>query len=238
MKLLRSVLFFILTFSAQLALAQGKRTYAVIENFSRVSVFGPFKITLVPSDKNYLQLDYGSVDPDDVIAEADEDVMILKLRNRKYLNDWKENRSTDYVQVMLHYKSLDEITAKAGAKVQNDEPLVSRNLLIESDMGAEVNLKVKAKNLYVKCNMGSDNRLSGKTEMLEVKANMGALLNARDLSAEHCYVKAGMGADVKVHVTVELKVNASMGAIVRYYGNPTVIDSTTTLGGEVTSRNQ
>lgn len=222
----------------RVAVGQQRRNYDVPENFTRISVFGPFKVTLVPADKNSILLDYGRMDSDDVVAEVDDDQLVLKMRNRKYLNDWKENRSSDYVGVLLYYKSLDEISAKAGAIVDNDGWLVSRNLLIESDMGAQVSLHVKAKNLYVKCNMGSDNRLSGKTEMLDVKAGMGSILNARQLQSEVCRVKAGMGADVRVHVAGEIKVKASMGAIVHYSGNPDIIDSTTTLGGEVISRNQ
>lgn len=230
--------FFLAALSFHWLLAQSKRAYPVSENFTRVSVFGPFKVILVPSDKNYIQLDYGRIDPDDVIAEADKDEMILKMRNRKYLNDWKENRSSDYVKVTLYYQNLDEISAKAGAVLQNDEPVISRNLLIESDMGAAVNLKVKTKNLYVRCNMGSDNRLSGRTEHLDIKAGMGAVLGAHELIAETCYVKAGMGAEVNVYAAGELKVSASMGAIVHYSGNPAVVDSTTAFGGEVLSRNQ
>lgn len=235
---MRFISAFIFAFTAQLVYAQGKRAFHVPEDFSVISVFGPFKVTLVPSDKNSVMVDYGRIDPDDVIAETNKNQLTLKMRNRKYLNDWKENRSSDYVKVILYFKNIDEISAKAGAMVRNEEPLVSRNLLIESDMGAEVTLKVNAKNLYVRCNMGSDNRLSGKAEQVEIKANMGAVLNARELMVESCYVKAGMGAEVKVHVTGELKVNASMGAIVHYSGNPSVIDSTTALGGEVLSRNQ
>lgn len=208
------------------------------ETFTRISVFGPFEILLVPADRNSLFFNYGHLDPDDVIAEVDEGRLTLKMRNRKYLNDWKENRGSDYVKVRLAYKSLDEVIARAGAIVRNDETLVSRNLLIDSDMGAEVKLKVKAKNLYIQCKMGSDNRISGKSELLDIRAGMGALLDAQNLVAESCYIKAGMGADVKVHVTGELKVNASMGAIVHYTGNPAILDSSTALGGEVISRNQ
>lgn len=218
--------------------AQPKRTYQFSESFTRVSVFGPFKVTLVPSDKNELILNYEKIDPDDVVTEIDDDRLVLKMRNRKYLDDWRENRGSDYVNVILHYNSLDEISVKAGAVVSNESFLVSRNLLIESDMGAQVNLNVKAKNLYIKCNMGSDNRITGKTDLMDIKAGMGSMLNAGDLAARSCFIKASMGAEVKVQVTEELVANASMGAVVHYNGNPVKTDFTTALGGEVLSRNR
>ncbi|GIV36331.1 MAG: hypothetical protein KatS3mg032_0710 [Cyclobacteriaceae bacterium] len=205
------------------------------DNITSVTVFGPFRLTIIPAGENRVAFDYGTVHPDDVIAEAEKGILILKLRNRKYLDDLKEDRPAHYVKVRLYIKDLEEIKARAGAVVRNEPEmfLKSRNLLIESEMGADVRLQLLAKNLYVRCSMGSNTSLSGKTTLLEIKAGMGAILNARNLVSEVCKARASTGAELDVHARGSLDVDASMGAVVYYSGNPRLTDTTLLFGAEI-----
>ncbi len=210
------------------------------DNTTSVSVFGPFRLTIIPAEESRVVFDYGPVHPDDVIAEAEKGTLVLKLRNRKYLDDLKEDRPAHYVKVKLYIKNLEEIKARAGAVVRNEPetPLKSRNLLIESEMGADVRLQLLAKNLYVRCSMGSNTSLSGSTTVLDIKAGMGAILNARKLISEACKVKASTGAEVDVHARESLDVDASMGAVVHYSGNPRLTDTILLFGAEIVKHKQ
>ena len=204
------------------------------DNITSVTVFGPFRLTIIPAEENGVVFDYGSVHPEDIIAETEKGTLVLKMRNRKYLDDLKEDRPAHYVKIKLYIKNIEEIKARAGAVVRNESatPLKSRNLLIESEMGADVSLQLLAKNLYVRCSMGSNTSLSGSTTVLDIKAGMGAILNARKLISEVCKVKASTGAEVDVHARGSLDVDASMGAVVHYSGNPRQTETLLLFGAE------
>jgi hypothetical protein len=209
------------------------------ESFNAIDVFGPFKVELIKSDKNRIELNYKDVDSDDVVAEVSRNTLKLKLRNRHYVNDWDSEKAwDDYIQVKVYYTDLDAINAQAGAIVLTGGQLKSKNLAIESSMGAEVSLDVLSKNLYLKSTMGAVARLSGNTEYLEVKSSMGGVIKAAQLKSKTAYIKANMGAEVFVFVTDEIEVAAGLGAVVDYLGNPGVRLTSTNLGAEVRGRQQ
>jgi hypothetical protein len=203
------------------------------ENFTSVSAFGPFKVTLRSSGYQALKIDDKRMGPDDVVAEVDRGVLVLRLRNRRYLDDVIEDRPLGYIPVIVYYTELEEIKAHAGAIVQSEEPVKARNLLVEGSKGAEVRLQVLTKNLYVKSNMGASIFLSGKTHLLEVFAGMGADLNCKNLLSSVARVKASMGSYVHLHVQEELSVRASFGSEVRYSGKPRVTNVHTLFGSEL-----
>jgi hypothetical protein len=111
--------------------------------------------------------------------------------------------------------------------------LKSRNLALQSSMGAEMRMDVLAKNLITKVTMGGIMDVEGKSETLDIKANMGGVLKASHLESKLVYVSASMGAEVDVRATDEIEINAGFGAIVNYTGDPSVRHTTKNFGAEV-----
>ncbi len=211
-----------------------------LESFSSLDVFGPFDVELIASDHNQVELDYKGIDSEDVVAGVSRNTLRLKLRNRHYVNDWNSDkkRNSQYIRVKVYYKDIDEIKAQAGAIVTSAGQLKSKNLVIESSMGAEVSMEVLTKNLYLKASMGALVSLKGQSENVEVKSSMGAVVKARQLQSRTAFVKASMGSEVYVCVTEKLEVSAGLGAVVDYTGSPAVRHSTSTFGAEVRGREQ
>lgn len=231
--------FFIILVWLVPACALGQKKVLNPESFSAIEVFGPFKVELIKSDKNRIEIYFEDIDSDDVVAEVSRNTLKLKLRNRHYFNDWESEKAwDDYIRVKVYYTDIDEIKAQAGAIVSATGRLKSKNLAIDSGMGAEVSLDVLAKNLYLKSTMGAVARLSGNTEYMEVKSSMGGVIKAAQLQSKTAYIKASMGAEVFVFVTDEIEVAAGLGAVVDYMGSPGVRHTNTNFGAEVRGRQQ
>jgi len=230
MKYLIAILIFCVSLSTS-----AQKIEETVDSFTKIDVFGPFEVELIKADKESLEMDYQSIDPEHIVAEVSRGELKLKLRNKHYMNDWTANDypRSNYVRVRVYYVELNEVRAQAGAEVFSKGILKSRNLALECSMGAEMTLDVFAKNLYTKANMGAVVTLTGQTETFDVKANMGAVLKASQLQSKMVYVSANMGAEVKVNALEEIEISAGFGATVDYTGSPNVRHTNKNFGAEV-----
>jgi hypothetical protein len=208
--------------------------------FTAIDVFGPFEIELIKADKEGIDMKAINVDKDDLTVEVHRGQLILKLRTRHFLTDWDSDKfkNEPRIKTKIYYKQLDDIKIAAGASLESEEIIESKKLVIEGSMGAETDLKTKAETMYVRSSMGATMNLRGETDFLEVKANMGAVLNATRLESKSVLVRASMGSDVNVFASEEVDIDASMGASVRYSGEPTVRHTNTKIGADVRKRDR
>jgi hypothetical protein len=208
--------------------------------FTSIDVFGPFEIELIKADKEGIDMKAINVDKDDLTVEVHRGELILKLRTRHFLTDWDSDKfkNEPRIKTKIYYKQLDDIKIAAGASLESEEIIESKKLVIEGSMGAEMDLKTKAETMYVRSSMGATMNLRGETDFLEVKANMGAVLNATRLVSKSVLVRASMGSDVNVFASEEVDIDASMGASVRYSGEPTVRHTNTKIGADVRKRDR
>jgi len=217
--------------------ASAQRTTLQLSSFRDIDIFGPFEVTLVKSEKEEAEIDYRGINKEDVISSAEKGVLKLKIKNRHYIDDWKNDRQHNkYILVTLYYKDIDMIDASAGAVVTTDGTLKSKYLSIDCTMGAEVTLDIFTEKAELVSNMGAVLEVSGQTSHVEVNANMGGILKASHLESKTAYVKANMGADVTVNVTEALEASAGFGAQVEYIGGPSVRHTSKNFGGEVNRR--
>ncbi|MCI0750909.1 MAG: DUF2807 domain-containing protein [Flammeovirgaceae bacterium] len=201
--------------------------------FNALDVFGPFKVELIKADKESLELDFKDVDRDDIVFEVDHGKLKLKLRNRHFINQWRDEEDIDYIKARVYYVSLNEIEIEAGTLLKSEETIKSKNLRLACSKGAELRLDVIAKEVFIKTSMGGEVLLKGITDYLEIYASMGAELNTLDLESKSVFVKATMGADVKVFASKEIDISAGLGAAVDYSGGPLVRHSSSSFGADV-----
>jgi hypothetical protein len=206
--------------------------------FTSIDVFGPFQIELIKSDHEAIDMQVIHVDKNNLTVEVHRGQLVLKLRGRHFLTDWDSDkfRKEPRIKTKIYYKELDELKIAAGGSVESSEPVKSKKLVIECSMGSEIDLAVTAETMYVRSSMGATVNLRGQTDFLEVKANMGAVLNANRLESKSAFVKANMGADVSINATEEVDIDASMGASVRYSGDPTVRHTNRKIGADIQKR--
>ncbi|MBX2945619.1 MAG: DUF2807 domain-containing protein [Cyclobacteriaceae bacterium] len=214
--------------------ATAQKSTETIGSFTKIDVFGPFEVELIKADRESLELDYRGIDPEHIVTEVNRGELKLKLRNKHYMNEWKDDfPRSKYIRAKVYYTELTDLRAQAGAEIFSQGTLKSRNLALDCSMGAVMQLDVVSKNLYTKANMGAEVNLTGQAETFEVKANMGAVLKASQLLSKIVYVNANMGAEVKVKALDEIEVSAGFGATVDYTGNPNVRHTNRNFGAEV-----
>jgi hypothetical protein len=224
----------LLAFIVSPILAQ--KTTFQFSGVNKLDVFGPFEVELIKSDKEYAEIDLNGIEKEDVVYEANRGELRLKLKNRHYINEWKNDRHSRYILVKMHYKDIDIIDASAGAVVKSNEQIKSKYLSVKCTMGAEVTLDIYAKKIIAETKMGGELEMTGQTEDLKVDANTGGVLKAAHLESKFVYVRASMGAEVIVNATEELEASAGFGALVDYVGGPTVRHTSRNFGGEVNRR--
>jgi len=204
-----------------------------IAPFTSLQVFGPFQVELIKSNKEAIEMEVRGVDKEDVVVSSEHGVLKVKLKNRHYVNQWRDENDIDYIKTRIYYVSLDHIQAEAAAKIKSQEPVTSKNLELICSKGAWVYLQVSAREVHVKTSMGGETLLKGKTEFLEVHASMGAEYKSVDLESKVVFVKATMGAEVDVYASHEIDISAGLGADVKYSGGPVVRHSNATFGADV-----
>jgi hypothetical protein len=206
-------------------------------SFNELDIFGPFDVEIIKSETDRVEVDFNGIDRDDIVTEIHKGTVRLKFKNHHYMEEWKnDNRHSRYVLVKVYYKDIDVVEAGAGAVVYSKETLVSKYLSIDCTMGAEVTLDILAHRVEAISNMGGILKMTGQTDHLDVKANMGGVLKASQLESKTVYVKANMGAEVRVNATEEIEASAGFGAIVSYVGGPSVRHTSRNFGGEVNKR--
>ena len=228
----------ILTLLLSLVSIVGFSQKETLAHFTAIEIFGPFEIELIKSDKEAIEMRTINVDKDDLTVEVNRGELLLKLRTRHFLTDWDSDkfRNEPRIKTKVYYKDLDEIKIAAGASLKSEEILKSKKFVLEGSMGADLELKIQAETIYVRSSMGATLNLQGETDFLEVKANMGAVLNASRLISKVVFVKASMGSDANVYASDEVDIEANMGAIVRYSGEPMVRHTNTKIGADIRRR--
>jgi Putative auto-transporter adhesin, head GIN domain len=207
-----------------------------VKDFKVMYVFGPFKVNLVKSDMNKVEIDYNGIDAEEVLVKSKEGELSIKLRNRNFFdfgnNDW-ERKNHRFAKVTIHYKEIMAIEARAGAIVRANETIEVKELFLVSKMGADMRLDVKVQKLELESSMGSEVKLTGTTETLKIKSKMGSEVDASYLQSQDVMVSSSMGSQVSVFAEKELDASADFGASITYRGNPSMKHTSRFLGAEV-----
>src|ERR1041385_6229350 len=97
-------------------------------SFKGISIFGPFKVTLVKATASRAEIDYRGIDPDDVTFDCSNDEFEIKLRTRSlfdFSNNSNRYGNRSYAIVTIYYTSLDAIEVKGGASLHAAETITS-----------------------------------------------------------------------------------------------------------------
>lgn len=205
-------------------------------SFTEISVFGPFKVTLVKAASSKVEIDYRDIDPDDVIAECSGGELEIKMRTHGFFDfddDYERYKDNRKALVTIYYTSLEEMEVRGGATLRASQPVSEKRLKLVSRMGAEVRLDLQVKELVVESSMGSEMDLAGTADTFDLRAKMGTDIDASQLKCQEVTVRASMGADVKVYAEKELNASANFGASVSCKGNPAHKNTSGSFGADI-----
>ena len=177
---------------------------------------------------------------ENVSVEADENLQdiimtevtdgVLKIHTKKNISKSKSKK------VMVHFKTISNITATSGSDVYGKNTITVQNLELKTTSGSDMTLDVETHTLTCKATSGSDLKLTGKTINLTAEATSGSDINAAQLIAQTSNVKASSGSDITINTTKELIAKASSGGDVKYYGTPEKVNKSASSSGSITQK--
>ena len=139
-------------------------------------------------------------------------------------------------KVWVDAKEIHMINTSGGADLRGENVVNSSDLELSASGGSDIKMEIIAKRVEVEVSGGADITLSGTTDFLKAHSSGGSDLNAYDLVAQKANLEASGGSDINVHVEEELDGRASGGADISYTGNPNVINTNTSAGGDIIHR--
>jgi len=175
-----------------------------------------------------------------VVVEADENIQkVIKTevsggRLKIFLEEGVSNAKMMKVHVTL--KQLTALEGNSGSDVRSLNKIKSESLKINASSGSDVSMEVSCNQLVLDSSSGSDLTVAGTTQWLKAVSSSGSDLKASKLEAEKADVSASSGSDLDIKVTKEIKAHASSGSDVTVYGKPSIRDSNSSSGGEVSFR--
>lgn len=91
--------------------------------------------------------------------------------------------------------------------------------------------------LNVETSGGGDVRVSGACKTAMINASGGADFDGKNFNCQSATVTSSAGADVEIHASQTASGDASSGADIRFYGNPTNVTRNESSGGDVEVKN-
>jgi len=175
-----------------------------------------------------------------ITVEADENLQeliitevidgVLKIHCKEQIGKASSKK------VNVNFKSVSGITSTSGSSVHATNVITTDNLKLKSSSGSSMRVKVNTNDLTCDSSSGSSLKVSGNTISLTAEASSGSTIKAGDLKAESSEASASSGANLTVNTSKALIAKASSGAIVKYYGNPEMLDTDKSSGGSVSQR--
>ena len=214
------------------AFAQDSETRDV-GSFEALKVSHGIKVILVEGEEGVIKVKTRSFDPDDVSTNVVSGMLKIKFRSSSLFDLDEDDYKPRRVTVEVPYHGLAYMEAGTGALITGDVVIKEEELIMESSMGAEIDLAVAVEVLELESSMGSIVQLEGSAETAEIQANMGAVIDCEDLTTDYLRAKASMGADLKATARREADASAGMGGVVRIYGQPDKQYISKSFGGEV-----
>lgn len=163
-------------------------------------------------------------------TEVVDDVLKISY-DRESLNDWTSGGKK--LKAYVSFKTLDKITASAGAEVMIQGTIKEEVLTVFLNSGAILKGKIEAGKMIMEAESGAHATLSGSSGAFNLNANSGAKVSAYELSTGKADLRCTTGGKIEVTVNEEMKVNASTGGNIHYKGEAKITDVNTSIGARV-----
>ena len=193
-------------------------------DFNSVYVFGNLSVRLVKSDSTYAVIKGDSAYLGKISTKVKDNQLIVKFNKMG---------SAKTMTVVIFYKSINEIIAKAGATVVANQVFEVDNFYLKLSQGSDAVIEVICNSMNVKVAQGSDLNIKGKVTDLNVVSNSGAMFLGYNLKVINANMKADTGGGINVSVSGDLDATAHTKGIIFYKGVPKSISQDVSTGGEI-----
>lgn len=149
--------------------------------------------------------------------------------------DLVKYNKTPTIKVIITYKKLRGLRARAGASAYTEQPISGDKLELRFSSGASGEIEVAQNSLEINVSEGGDLELRGETDWQEIKVATGGTLSAYKLEAANTVARANTGGSAKVMTTKSIDARANTGGSITYKGDPKKVQEKDGLSGTVRS---
>jgi putative autotransporter adhesin-like protein len=173
-------------------------------------------------------------------VEADDNIIPLiqtEVRNGILFISTEGSYSTEHgPTITVRMPDITKLSIDGGASMRCSGTLISPNLKLNSDGGAQMELEIEADQLSMDASGGAAITVSGKALDVDVNASGGSPVHAAQLQANNVKADASGGASISVYPIVNLDAEASGGGSVSYHKIPKTISKSESGGGSVSEQ--
>ena len=206
-----------------------------VKNFHGVRVSNGIHLYLTQSNEEAVAVSASDPEYRDRI-KTEVDNGILKIYVDK--SDWKiwDDFSKKKLKAYVSCKTIDELRASSGSRVDVDGSIKSGDLDMDFSSGADFTGNVEVTKLKIQSNSGAEANITGTASDCKVEASSGSTLDGFGLQTDICDANTSSGANLRITVNKELNASASSGGQIHYKGNGVIREISTGSGGGVSKR--
>jgi hypothetical protein len=202
-----------------------------IGSFKGVKSGQAIDVYLKKGDKESVKVEANGTSVSNVITEISGSYLKIQMASNVNI------RGSKGVKVWVTYVELDKIVASSASNVFSDGPIKSRSLEVHASSAANIEVSVDVTEITIHASSAGDVILEGKASRLESEASSAGEVDAYNLVCETADCSASSAGSIKINVSQELLAHASSGGSVRYRGNPSKTNTTSSSGGSVKKSN-
>jgi len=233
------VLCSLLTLLSTMALAQlgGKKTYDAegmdgeirdLPDFDAVVVSMGTELYIHQADEQRVEVKSSSTPLSQIKTEVKKGVLYVKTKSQIITTSSRRSPRVD-----IWIDDLNSIKAKMGSDVHTDGQFQTDELIVEGRMGSDLNLNLDVKKLSGRSGGGSEMHLNGEVDEIELESRSGSDIDASKCFAKRGTIKSRGGSGIKVNVSEEVSVSASMGSDIYLKGDAKVIREKSSMGSDI-----
>ncbi|OJJ15160.1 hypothetical protein BKI52_39530 [marine bacterium AO1-C] len=220
-------------------------------NFSRIHVAEGIEAILVSGNQSTAEITtQGNISPREVLTEIRGNKLRVHLEDGRRYRRVKVKVKITYqkltgiiassaanIQIKGDINSLEEISVSSAGSIVATGTLKGNDVEIEASSAGDFEGKVQVNSLRVNVSSSGGVMLSGgNASNMVAKGSSSGRVRALEFSCESADVRVSSGASIRMNVKRAIMGRASSGGSIRYTGNPTKVNVSTSSGGSIRRR--
>jgi len=197
-----------------------------LDDFTSLKLKNGWEVELIPSEESKMLISANENLFEELnFEESDNQLTIEASRNI--------GRADKKLIQLFYNQPLEEMKVSSGVYLHSASTLNATNLDAKFSSGCKTDLNLNTQMLQVDVSSGANITLTGNSDMSNFEVSSGAGVDAKELISKEAEAKTSSGASLKLHINGRLIAKSSSGGVIRYQGDVTNIEKTTSSGGSV-----
>ena len=145
-------------------------------------------------------------------------------------------RNNSKVKILITTPIISSLTTSSSAKIVSMNTIKSKDLVLKSSSGSELEVSVDADQLFITASSGSSIEVKGFSKMVDATSSSGSSIEADRLTSDAAIAKSSSGSSIEFGTIKSLDANSSSGSSIEYKGSPQIIQQKATSGSSISGK--